>query len=94
MNRHYHIERGEDDICTVSFFDSASKETTPDGLSDWDADIYDMPVPWSDGLEENIRHNFTAWLTHARAYCLQRKAMERAMATIVGTLMNMEGETE
>ncbi|MDL2318181.1 hypothetical protein LJC74_03680 [Eubacteriales bacterium OttesenSCG-928-A19] len=79
-NQFYHIERHDDGTCTVSFFDAAQKLTTEDGISDWDADTFDMPVVWFDGLEENIREHYMVWLAHARAYCAQRAAFERALA--------------
>lgn len=81
IKRFYKIERGEGDTCMVSFF-NAKMLTTIKGETDWDVLEYSMPVQWYDGLEENIRHNYIAWLAHAKAYCMARSAFETALAAI------------
>lgn len=80
--RFYHIgEVDEQNVCMVTFCDGAERKTCDEGYTyDWDAEIYEMPVTYFPGMEENIRANYRAWLNHAREYTRQRRVMESFIA--------------
>lgn len=78
------------EFAVVKFWENAEKQESPE-MERWQADEYQLTVPWRSGLEDTIEANLPAWLEIAQdqAGITPPPTIEERVATVEESALDL-----
>lgn len=87
----FDISERRGNLCTVRFYLDVTIYDTESG-EEYDMKECSLTALYFDGIEENIRRNFSAWVAHALSFEQERRHLRAAAAALEDMAVMIGGD--